>query len=196
MRVFLISGFLGSGKTTLAMELAKTLVSQGHKVAAVINEIGEIGIDPDLFQGSGTKIYELFSGCVCCQMGDDLIKTLTAISSIGNVDAVVIEPTGAAFSSQVIDVIHCWSEDIILETIALIDATRFTLMLEELGHLLNDTLFVAKTIVVSKVDQCDPHEVRAVIQQLKDMCPGVPIIVRNLLDEAPVAVREVFSEIG
>lgn len=196
MRVFLIAGFLGSGKTTLAMELAKTLVSQGQKVAAVINEIGEIGIDPDLFQGSGAKIYELFSGCVCCQMGDDLIKTLTAISGIGDIDAVVIEPTGAAFSSQVIDVIHCWSEDIMLETIALIDATRFTLMLEELEYLLNDTLLAAKAIVVSKVDQCDPHDVRTVIEQLKDMCPGVPIIASNLLDGSPVAVREVLSQIG
>ncbi len=178
------------------MELAKTLVGQGQKVAAVINEIGEIGIDQDLFQDSGTKIYELFSGCVCCQMGDDLIRTLTAISGIGNIDAVVIEPTGAAFPSQVIDVIHCWSEDIILETVALVDATRFTLMLAELEYLLKDTLLAAKAIVVSKVDQCDPRAVRAVIEQLKDMCPGVPIIVRNLLDETPVAVREVLSEIG
>lgn len=192
----MISGFLGSGKTTLALELARTLVGRGQQVAAVINEVGEVGIDPDLFQGQDAKIYELFSGCVCCQTGDDLIRALTAISGLGNIDAVVIEPTGVAFPSQVIDVIHCWSEEIVVETIALIDAARFTMLLEELGHLLSDALLTARAIVVSKVDQCDPQEVQDVIKKLRDMCPAVPIVAANLLDGSPAAVREVLAQIG
>jgi len=193
LKIFLVSGFLGSGKTTLSLLLAKRLVERDKKVAVIVNEVGEVGIDSDLFVNfSETQIFELFSGCVCCQMGHDLIKALNTISEMENIDAVVLEPSGVALPSQIIETIRCWSENVTINNIVLVDGTRFMLLWEELEHIMGDAIFSADMIVVSKIDKCEAREVQGVLNKLKELCPNVPILPVNLLAESPPTFEEVF----
>jgi G3E family GTPase len=196
MRILLISGFLGSGKTTLTLELAREAAGQGKKVALLINEVGEIGIDPDLFPDRAeTEVFELFSGCVCCQTGDDLIKALKAVSESGKTDLVAVEPSGVAQPSQIIDTIRCWDDAVPIFNVVLIDASRFLTLWDQLEHLIGDALLSADLLVISKVDLCGPDELETVRNKLKDLCPAVPAIAANLNERASAVSREVLAKI-
>src|SRR5580658_992932 len=98
--VTLVTGFLGSGKTTLinaalrAPDLAKTVV--------VVNEFGEVGLDHQLFASSSDSVLVLENGCLCCTVRSDLVGTLYSLyharqaSEIPTFDNVVIETSGLA----------------------------------------------------------------------------------------------------
>lgn len=104
--VTLITGFLGSGKTTLISKLVRH--PDMNRVAVVINEVGEIGIDHDLVTMSSENITLLANGCICCSVRTDLQETLRELFSqrhMGQVldfDRVVIETTGLADPAPVV----------------------------------------------------------------------------------------------
>jgi G3E family GTPase len=97
--VTLLTGFLGAGKSTL---LNKVLAQPGkEKIAVVVNEFGEVGLDHDLIEATDEEVVLLSSGCLCCSMRDDLSKTLADLierrtRGVLDFDRVVIETTGLA----------------------------------------------------------------------------------------------------
>jgi len=104
--VTLITGFLGSGKTTLISRLLRH--PDMDRVAVVINEIGEIGIDNDLVKMSSENVSLLANGCLCCSVRTDLQETLRELfgerraGQIPDFDRVMIETTGLADPAPVI----------------------------------------------------------------------------------------------
>ena len=90
--VSIITGFLGSGKTTLLNHILTQ--QQGLKVAVLVNEFGEIGIDNELIIKSDDDIVELNNGCICCTINDDLVKTVSSIKE--KLDYLIVETTGVA----------------------------------------------------------------------------------------------------
>jgi G3E family GTPase len=104
--VTLITGFLGSGKTTLISRLLRHPAMD--RVAVVINEIGEIGIDNDLVKMSSENVSLLANGCLCCSVRTDLQETLRELfgerraGQIADFDRVMIETTGLADPAPVI----------------------------------------------------------------------------------------------
>ena len=104
--ITLLTGFLGSGKTTVINRFLKS--SQLEKVVVIINEFGEIGIDHDLILHSKDSTYLLTNGCLCCTVKSDLINTLRELimrSSQGLIsafDRVIVETTGLADPSAII----------------------------------------------------------------------------------------------
>ena len=104
--VTLITGFLGSGKTTLITRLLRH--PDMNRVAVVINEIGEIGIDNDLVKMSSENVSLLANGCLCCSVRTDLQETLRELfgerraGQIPDFDRVIIETTGLADPAPVI----------------------------------------------------------------------------------------------
>ena len=104
--VTLITGFLGSGKTTLIGRLLRHPAMD--RVAVVINEIGEIGIDHDLVAMSSENVSLLANGCLCCTVRTDLQETLRELfgdrraGRIADFDRVMIETTGLADPAPVI----------------------------------------------------------------------------------------------
>ncbi len=104
--VTLVTGFLGSGKTTLISKLV--LHPDMRRVAVVINEIGEIGIDHDLVTMSSENVTLLANGCICCSVRTDLQETLRDLfarrraGEIGDFDRVIVETTGLADPAPVV----------------------------------------------------------------------------------------------
>ncbi len=75
MNLIIIAGFLGSGKTTVLLNIARSLADGGLKVAVIENEVGKIGIDDKVLAEEGiVNLRKLFSGCVCCQLRVDLLS--------------------------------------------------------------------------------------------------------------------------
>lgn len=91
-----ISGFLGSGKTTFINRILKT--PHGKRIAVIVNEFGEIGIDGALLaQANPAETFvELDNGCLCCSLNRNLEDTLATLKDRGNIDHVIIETTGIA----------------------------------------------------------------------------------------------------
>ena len=104
--VTLVTGFLGSGKTTLISKLL--LHPNMRRVAVVINEIGEIGIDHDLVTLSSENITLLANGCICCSVRTDLQETLRdlfaqrRVGEVFDFDRVIVETTGLADPAPVV----------------------------------------------------------------------------------------------
>jgi G3E family GTPase len=196
MKTVLISGFLGSGKTTLAVELARMFRRNGVKTALVINEVGEVGIDGDLFTGeSKSQLFELFSGCVCCQVGSDLVQTLKTLDSEGSVEWVIIEPSGVAYTSQILDTISYWDEGAEVVQLAVVDGPRLTSLLEHLDNLIRDSLDTASLIVVSKTDLMERAGLAQVMGQIDELAPGTSVIADDLLNNAPKVASEVYTQL-
>ena len=91
--VTIIAGFLGSGKTTLLNRVLRG--DHGKKVAVIVNELGEIGLDGSLIEG-GESFVELDNGCLCCALNEDLTITMAEIGKREDLDHVLIETTGVA----------------------------------------------------------------------------------------------------
>jgi G3E family GTPase len=71
MKIVMFTGFLGSGKTTLALDFARHLSEEGKKTAFIINEAGEIALDSQLAREKNYRVEEVFAGCICCQVSDN-----------------------------------------------------------------------------------------------------------------------------
>ena len=91
-----VSGFLGSGKTSLVQHLLAHAQQLGLRIAIVSNELGELGVDRALLGAGGEAYVEIEGGCVCCELSDDLIETLEVLHTEVNPDRIVIETSGVA----------------------------------------------------------------------------------------------------
>ncbi len=91
--VTVLSGFLGSGKTTLLNHLLRE--PHGFRVAVVVNEFGEVGVDGSLVAG-GERFVEVENGCICCALNEELESLLRALVARGGFDHILIETTGLA----------------------------------------------------------------------------------------------------
>ncbi|KKB12273.1 hypothetical protein VE25_08440 [Devosia geojensis] len=106
--VFLLTGFLGSGKTSL---LNRMMVPGGPRTAVIVNEYGDVPIDNDLIEvdGNDMSFAETSTGCICCEPGNDIVSTLSRLSEAmdegktGRIERVVIETTGLADPAPIVN---------------------------------------------------------------------------------------------
>lgn len=109
-----ITGFLGSGKTSLIQHLIAT--ANGKRLAFVINEFGDLGVDRELLLGCGMEecteedVVELANGCICCTVADDFLPTMTALLDRDDPpDHIIIETSGLALPKPLIKA-FAWPE--------------------------------------------------------------------------------------
>lgn len=96
--VLLLTGYLGSGKTTLVNRILRN--ERGIRFAVIVNDIGEVNIDESLIAEDGIvgqgddSLVPLSNGCICCTLKMDLVKQLSDIAQAGKFDYIVIEASG------------------------------------------------------------------------------------------------------
>ena len=92
--ILLVTGFLGSGKTTLINDLLQD--EHGMRIAAIVNDFGSINIDAALLESASDEVIGLKNGCICCSLQGDLLRTLKQGLTNNAPDLIVIEASGVA----------------------------------------------------------------------------------------------------
>jgi cobalamin biosynthesis protein CobW len=107
----IVTGFLGSGKTTLIRHILAN--AQGRRLAVIVNEFGDVGIDGEILKGCGDaacpedNIVELANGCLCCTVADEFVPALdTILNRMPAVDHIVIETSGLALPKPLVQAFH------------------------------------------------------------------------------------------
>ncbi|WP_067721351.1 CobW family GTP-binding protein [Nocardia yamanashiensis] len=176
--VTVLTGFLGSGKTTLVNHILTA--NHGHRIAVIENEFGEIPIDNDLVVNADEKIIEMSNGCcLCCTARTDLIEILRSLLDRSDrFDRILIETSGLADPNPVAQTFFVDAEiekHFTLDAIVtLVDAKHVRAHLAEGGHdgvgsHVVDQIAFADRIVINKIDLVDPD----VVRQVRDAVRGI-----------------------
>src|SRR5208282_1590428 len=106
----IVTGFLGAGKTTLIHHVLANV--QGRRLAVIVNEFGDVGIDGEILKGCGNaacpeeNIVELANGCLCCTVADEFVPALDAILARDGIEHIVIETSGLALPKPLVQAFH------------------------------------------------------------------------------------------
>ncbi len=153
MHVFIVGGFLGSGKTTILLELAKLYTGKGKSVAIIVNESGEVGVDGATIKAGGFSATELPEGCICCTLVGTLQATLRKIKSEIDPDILIIEPTGLALPHKVKTFVHnAMIDEDSCSIIGLADADRFDALIEKKEGFYKMQMSGSDIVLINKID--------------------------------------------
>jgi G3E family GTPase len=199
MDVLLVSGFLGAGKTTLIKHLLVSGIEAGGKVAVIVNEVGDIGIDGTLLSGQNVDLLELTSGCICCTMKTDFIKAVQEIHDTVTPDYLVVEATGVAQPADVLDTFFYppLSEVTSLgNQVTVVDAGFFKAR-ELLGSFYEDQIRFANIIILNKIDLVESELLRDIEKMLCKMSPEARIFTaQNCVVDPSLLVQENSGDRG
>lgn len=189
---------MGSGKTTLLLRIAKKLVKDGRRKLAIIeNEIGKVGVDDQSIQAEGLTVKELFSGCICCSMRIDLVRTLLELEKEHKPDLVIIEPSGVAGPHLVVDALSGYGGEIDRKLVVLLmDATRPSLLLNNPPvPIVERGVGAGDIILINKIDQAEPESVKSLELCIREMRPNVRIaMISALTGEGTEQMSDLFDE--
>ncbi|MHA7847568.1 CobW family GTP-binding protein [Serratia sp. D1N4] len=156
----LITGFLGSGKTTTIRHLLANK-PQNERWAVLVNEFGEIGIDGALLANSGAVLKEIPGGCMCCVNGLPMQVGLNMLLQQEKPDRLLIEPTGLGHPKQILELLTQetyagWIE--LLATICLLDVRQLSQPQYRENENFRDQLATADIIIANKIDTWQPQD--------------------------------------
>ena len=187
MHLLLVAGFLGSGKTTLVIQLAKAARQSGCRVAILVNEIGEIGIDDQLMRQLALNVSELTSGCICCTLSGDLVNTLQMLDDDYQPDVVLLEPSGVAEPDNILKMLPYYRGRPLASSrsITLIDPLRAQMLYEVLTPLITAQIQHADLLLVTKADVASAEEIEQARQIAAEMNPAAQLFCVSAKD--PIA---------
>ena len=203
VKIDIVSGFLGAGKTTLIKKLLADAF-KGEQVVLIENEFGEIGIDGGFLKESGIEIREMNSGCICCSLVGDFGASLQEVVTTYHPDRILIEPSGVGKLSDVIKAVQgvqAENEDMVLNSYTtVVDAKKCKMYLRNFGEFFNNQVQFAGAIVMSRtdiIDEAKTEEALAILRGLNDKAviittPIEQLEGKKILDviEHPVSLEQ------
>lgn len=173
---YIISGFLGAGKTTFIQKLLKEAFSD-DKVVLIENDFGEISVDAALLKADGVEVKEMNSGCICCSLSGDFVKAVKEIVERFHPDKIVIEPSGVGKLSDIIKA--CDDARInklvsIAAKITVADVKRCKMYLDNFGEFFEDQIQNANVVMLSRVESF-PDKVESARKLIEDLNPKAAI---------------------
>jgi G3E family GTPase len=198
MKVIAVMGFLGSGKTSSILSLARHLtVEEGKKVVILVNEAGEIPIDGAVLTASGHQVKEIFAGCICL-MANDLVAAMVELGQIPDVDFIVVEPSGKANASRLTYLLGQLGFSpvgrpplpgcTLHRRVTIVDGARFELLLRAARFLVAGAVEVADVVLVNKIDLLDEKTLASVIQRVQRINPRAQVLTTSALRGIPSSI--------
>jgi len=178
VKVDIVSGFLGAGKTTFMKKMVAEAYA-GEKVVIVENEFGEIGIDAGFLKNTGIQVSEINGGCVCCTLVGDFTKNLHNVIETYHPDRIIVEPSGVAKLSDVMvsvmDVAK--SEDCQINSlVTVINSLKARKQMKAFGEFFIDQIEHATVVVLSRTQKADQEQLEFCTEEIKEHNPKATVI--------------------
>ncbi len=177
IKIDIISGFLGAGKTTLVKKLLKEALN-GQKVVLIENEFGEIGIDGGFLKEAGIEIREMNSGCICCSLVGDFGASLKEVIEKYKPERILIEPSGVGKLSDVTKAVEDVRENgsTLNSTVAVVDAIKCKMFVKNFGEFFINQIEHAGTIILSRTDKMSEDKINACVELIRNYNKEATII--------------------
>ncbi len=191
--VNIISGFLGSGKTTAIAKLLDIKADDEHW-AVIVNEFGKVSIDGQMLRATSDagSIFDISGGCICCSAKGNFSENLNAIIHSGNYSRIIIEPSGLGGIDLVSEIVEANPSLILMPVICLVDLTTINNSRLQMSPIYQMQIRKADLIVFSKTDLvADQTEQDQLIEKFKVSFPNKQHFIKaskNLLNS--LSIRE------
>ena len=209
MKVLIVSGFLGAGKTTFIKELIK---KSGTFPVVLENEYGDNDLDKRDLQNSASgelKILEFMEGCVCCTKKDTFLNSILSISAALDPEYLVVEPTGVGKLGNILENVQTVTYDRIrlLPPVVILAPQSFHEFKREYPDIYLNQIENAGIVVFSKCENTDPGFLEMICSEIREIRPDIEIVsehysyrdgdwFRGLLDAPNVAAAAVVDGRG
>lgn len=191
-KVDIVSGFLGSGKTTLI----EKLITEGYREENIVvleNEFGKVNIDGKVLKNTGITVEEITAGCICCSLTEDFTSSITKARGMFNPDRIIIEPTGVAKLSEILNICKDKKYEEFIEinnVITVVDVKRFELSISYSKEFIDNQIRASKSIILSKIAGVEPAIIQHIINYIKKINSTANIV--NLQWEK-VTAKEIIN---
>ncbi len=197
VKINIISGFLGAGKTTLIKKLLTAV--KGEKIILLENEYGDVGVDGAFMKDSGIIVDELNSGCICCTLVGDFQKAVDELIAKYNPDRLIIEPSGVGKLSEIVAAVEkCKANHPEMEIAGcatVVDAGKARMHMKNFGEFFLDQVKTADTVIFSRTQMLSADRVEKSRGLIEEAHPGVRIVT-TAWDELPAEVMLEVVETG
>lgn len=177
MKVLVVSGFLGAGKTTFISELSRRT---GRDFAVMENEYGQVGIDGSLLgqDAPEVNIFELTEGCICCSMKSDFASSVLTIANTVDPEYLIVEPTGVGLLSRIMSNLSQieYERITILSPVTIVDGRSFDRFLDEYPEIMKDQISSSSTVLISKMEGAFDDERIEIASKIRSMSPSADVI--------------------
>ena len=187
--LYIISGFLGAGKTTLIQTMVPA-VFENRKVVVIENDFGDAGIDEELLKGDSLTVASLNSGCICCSLNGDFNRSLEQIVKEYAPEVILVEPSGAGRLSDIIKA--CMNQKDLVKIcrcITVVDVMNFDKYRENFGDVFINQIQFGDLILLSHLSG-KAGEIRETMDKIRKLNPEARIEA-DFWDGIPA---EVFRE--
>ena len=180
LKIDIVSGFLGAGKTTFIKRILKTNINN-EKIVLIENEFGDVNIDSDFMSDSNIEVSELSSGCICCSLVGDFSKNLSEIIEKYNPDRIIVEPSGVGKLSDVIKAVYeAQLGDYLNTYVCIVDAIKAKVYVKNFKEFFADQIANAKTVLLSRCDVASEEKINTAIEVVKLLNENCNIITTNI----------------
>lgn len=201
--VYLVSGFLGSGKTSLLLNLISQLKGDGKKPAILMNEFGSVSIDSDTVgKEKDIPLKELLNGCICCTGSEKTEAQLQGLlEENDDIDVILIETTGAAHPVEALDAVYSplFAERLRIKGIVTVADTRRWMEREKMSpqirSLFMEQIRHAHILLANKADLLSESELATVSMELSNFNSTAPIIQTTNADISFSFIEEMLKDI-
>ena len=191
-KIDIISGFLGSGKTTLIRKLLNETL-KNEKVVLIENEFGEIDVDSDFLKDTSIEIKSINAGCICCSLQGDFEEALKKVIETYNPDRIIIEPSGVGKLSDVTKAVKTVEEANINALCTIVDARKCKIYAKNFKEFFNDQIKAATCIIMSKTQTISEEKLKEAYAIIKEINPEARIMTTawdNLYGSTILTVME------
>ena len=196
VKINVISGFLGAGKTTLIKKLLTGRL-RNEKVVLLENEYGEIGIDGGFMKDAGITVTELNAGCICCTLAGDFQAAVDQLIDTYHPDRILVEPTGVGKLSEILAAVEKAKErhpDIeVGGSATVVDAGKCRMYMKNFGEFFLDQVKSASTVIFSRTQLLPADRVEKSRQLIAEAHPDARIITTPWDEMEPDFMLEVIE---
>lgn len=175
MKILIVSGFLGAGKTTFIREMRNRT---GKEFVVYENEYADTGVDTKLLETDEISVWESTEKCVCCSGKQDFASSILTISNTLDPEYLIVEPTGIAKLGNVLSNIQMvqYEKIEVLAPVTLVDATNYFKQKAKYEEILNNQIEFGSKVVITKPELCPKEELDIIKNEIKTINGEDPVV--------------------